>query len=68
MDKAIRVKLNSLFAQFTVLGRGSGRQTSEEFFVPAEGDDLFGAGALRGIRCSCCSHKVSLTPAKISVQ
>lgn len=68
MDEAIRVKLNLLFAQFTVLGRGSGRETSEEFFVPAEGDDLFGTGALRGIRCSCCSHKVLLIPAKISVQ
>lgn len=81
MDKAIRVKLNLLFAQFTVskqahfchlyliiLGRGSGMETSEEVFVSAEGDDLFGTEAFRGIRCSCCSHKVSLIPAKISVQ
>lgn len=30
-DKAIRVKLNLLFAQFTVLGRGGGRETSQEF-------------------------------------
>lgn len=29
--------------------------------MSAEGDDLFGTEALRGIRCSCCSHKVSLT-------
>lgn len=43
-------------------------ETSEEVFVSAEGDDLFGTEALRGIRCSCCSHKVSLIPAKISVQ
>ena len=81
MDKAIRVKLNLLFAQFTVLeqthfchlyliilGRGSGMEASEEVFVSAENDDLFGTEALGGIRCSCCSHKVSLIPAKISVQ
>lgn len=37
-------------------------------FLPAEGDDLCGTEALRGISCSCCSHKVSLIPAKISVQ
>lgn len=63
-DTAVGVKLNFLFAQLTVLGRGSGRETSEEIFLPAEGDDLFGTEALRGIRCSCCSHKVSLLPAK----
>lgn len=81
MDKAIRVELNLLSEQFTVLeqahfchlyliilGRSSGMETSEEVFVSAEDDDLFGTEALKGIRCSCCSHKVSLIPAKIPVQ
>lgn len=35
-------------------------ETSEEVFVSAEGDDLFGTEALRGTRCSCSSHKASL--------
>lgn len=35
--------------------------------MSVEGDDLSGIEALRGIRCSCCFHNVSLIPAKVTV-
>lgn len=40
-----------------ILGRGSGRETSEEVFESTKGDDLFCVEALGGTTCSCCSHK-----------